>query len=147
VQSPTNTLVAIGSNVTLAGSAFGIPAPTLQWLKNGSMLAGQTNSVLLLTKCSNLASGQLQFARLEFAAVTVSTNAALVVDSPPVITKQPTNQTVYVGDPVAFFCMASGTAPLSFQWQLNGNPLPAATSIRFGSPARERTMPGTIASW
>ncbi len=37
----------------------------------------------------------------------------------PVLTGQPTNRTVVVGDPVTFSVAASGTPPLSYQWTFN----------------------------
>ncbi len=38
----------------------------------------------------------------------------------PVITQQPASQTVTAGQPAAFSVVATGTAPLSYQWYLNG---------------------------
>src|SRR5215469_13338362 len=40
--------------------------------------------------------------------------------SAPTITTQPTNQTVTAGQTATFTAAASGTAPLSYQWQKNG---------------------------
>ena len=47
---------------------------------------------------------------------------------PPTITTQPTNQTVAAGQSVTFRIVASGSAPLSFQWQKNGVDIAGATS-------------------
>jgi subtilase family serine protease len=47
---------------------------------------------------------------------------------PPVITTQPTNQTVVVGQTTTFSVGASGTAPLSYQWTLNTTNLLGATN-------------------
>ena len=41
-------------------------------------------------------------------------------DAAPVITQQPANQSVTVGQPAAFSVTASGTAPLTYQWYMNG---------------------------
>jgi hypothetical protein len=46
----------------------------------------------------------------------------------PVITTQPVSQTVAVGATVSFTVIATGTAPLSYQWQKNGANLAGATS-------------------
>lgn len=43
------------------------------------------------------------------------------------ITSQPQNTTVLLGRPVTLAVTASGTAPLTYQWQRNGTPIPGAT--------------------
>ena len=47
---------------------------------------------------------------------------------PPAITSQSPNQTVTNGAIVTFNVSASGTSPLSYQWQFNGTNLPGAVS-------------------
>lgn len=47
---------------------------------------------------------------------------------PPVITLQPADRTVAVGQSVTFRVSASGTPPLSFQWRRNGIAIPGATA-------------------
>ena len=46
----------------------------------------------------------------------------------PVITAQPTNQTVLVGGTAAFSVTATGTAPLNYQWAINGTNITGASS-------------------
>src|SRR6266849_6508189 len=46
----------------------------------------------------------------------------------PAITSQPTGRTVAVGQIASFSVAASGTAPLSYQWQKNGAAISGATS-------------------
>ncbi len=45
-----------------------------------------------------------------------------------VITSQPTNQTVYVGNAATLAVAASGTPPLSFQWSFNSNNVTGGTN-------------------
>ena len=40
-----------------------------------------------------------------------------ITSLPPTITTQPTNRTVNVGDTATFNVVATGTAPLSYQWR------------------------------
>lgn len=47
---------------------------------------------------------------------------------PPVITQQPAGTSAIEGGAATFVTAASGTAPLSFQWNFNGNPIPNATN-------------------
>ncbi|MGA3268819.1 MAG: FG-GAP-like repeat-containing protein, partial [Verrucomicrobiota bacterium] len=47
---------------------------------------------------------------------------------PPAITQQPTNQTVPVGNTATFAVTATGSLPLSYQWNLNSTNLAGATN-------------------
>jgi glucose/arabinose dehydrogenase len=49
----------------------------------------------------------------------------------PVITNQPVSQTVNVGQSVTFSVTATGTAPLSYQWQRNNANISGATSASY----------------
>src|SRR5207244_11735497 len=57
-------------------------------------------------------------------AATLTVNAAAVA---PSITTQPAGQTVTVGQTATFMVVATGTAPLSYQWQKNGTAIGRAT--------------------
>ena len=46
----------------------------------------------------------------------------------PSITQHPASITVSTGAPASFSCAASGTSPLSYQWQRNGSNISGATS-------------------
>ena len=52
----------------------------------------------------------------------------------PSITTQPANQTVTAGQAATFTVAATGTAPLSYQWQKNGANISAATSSSYTTP-------------
>jgi glucose/arabinose dehydrogenase len=55
---------------------------------------------------------------------------------PPSITTQPINQTVTEGGTGSFSVSATGSAPLTYQWQRNGTNIPGATASSFSlSPA------------
>jgi glucose/arabinose dehydrogenase len=53
----------------------------------------------------------------------------------PSITSPPSNQTVNVGQTATFTVSASGTAPLSYQWQKNQTNIAGATSASYTTPA------------
>jgi uncharacterized delta-60 repeat protein len=58
----------------------------------------------------------------------VETVATPVIVTPPAITMQPTNQMVTAGGTAAFNVTASGTPPLSYQWNFNGTNILGATN-------------------
>ena len=64
-------------------------------------------------------------------------------DTPPVvvapaITTQPASQNVGIGAPATFSVVASGTAPISYQWKRDGNVIAGATSASYTLPAAQR---------
>lgn len=63
-------------------------------------------------------------------AGTVSTNIYITIlaGSGPTITNHPAGVTTVAGDNASFSVLAGGTAPLRYQWRLNGAPLSGATA-------------------
>src|SRR6202158_5197990 len=57
------------------------------------------------------------------------------VAAAPTITIQPANQTVTSGQTATFTVAATGTAPLSYQWQKNGASIAGATATSYTTPA------------
>lgn len=55
-------------------------------------------------------------------------------DQPIAITTQPVNQTVPIGQTATFTITATGTAPISYQWTENGQPIPGATHASYTTP-------------
>jgi hypothetical protein len=53
----------------------------------------------------------------------------------PTITTQPVSQSVAVGNSATFIVAATGTAPLTYQWQKNGVTVANATSASYTTPA------------
>jgi len=54
---------------------------------------------------------------------------------PPVIDTQPVNQTVVEGQTATFTVVASGPAPLTYQWRSNGVDIPGEVSATYTTPA------------
>src|SRR5262249_31418967 len=62
---------------------------------------------------------------------------------PVTITTQPQSQTVLVGANATFTVVASGSAPLSYQWQFNDNPIAGATASSFAINNAQKSDGGT----
>src|SRR5437588_522391 len=62
---------------------------------------------------------------------TVASTSAVM----PSISTQPTNQMVTPGQAATFTVVATGTAPLGYQWQKNGTAISGATSASYMTPA------------
>src|SRR5260370_4866806 len=52
----------------------------------------------------------------------------------PYINTQPANQTVTTGQTATFSVAATGTTPLTYQWQKNGADIANATSSSYATP-------------
>src|SRR5260370_3990484 len=61
----------------------------------------------------------------------------------PTITTQPGSQTVTAGQTATFAAVASGTAPLSYQWRKNGVAISGATSSNYTTPATTTSDSGS----
>ncbi len=61
----------------------------------------------------------------------------------PTITSQPTAQTVNEGQSVIWSVTAAGTAPLTYQWRKDGNPLAGATQATLTLPSVPVSAAGT----
>jgi hypothetical protein len=99
-----------------------------QWQFDGTNIAGATNSTLTLTDLQTSESGSYSVIVTNLAGSTKSSNTVLAVGFPPSITVQPLSQMVEQGTYISFTVTASGTAPLSYQWYMDGEALPQGTN-------------------
>ncbi len=125
---PASQAVALGGSVTFTMTATGTAPFSWQWKFNGTNLLNATNASLTLTNVQ-LSQAGIYSARVSnlFGSAT-SSNAILTVQAAPSIVTQPTNRTVVAGFSATFAASASGTAPLSYLWSLNGTNLNWATN-------------------
>ncbi len=73
----------------------------------------------------------------EIAAIYAAGSAGMCKPSvPPSIVQQPTDLTLYAGQPGSFSVLASGDFPLRYQWRFNGSSLTGETNrvLTFSSP-------------
>jgi hypothetical protein len=62
----------------------------------------------------------------------------------PSISLQPANQTMTAGQTATFSVVASGTAPLTYQWQKNGSAVTAATAASYTTPVTTTADSGEL---
>jgi hypothetical protein len=77
---------------------------------------------------------QAQYAGFNIGGITFTPTSPAAAVAPSIIT-QPASQTITSGQTAAFLGTASGTAPLTYQWQLNGSAIGGATSASYTTPA------------
>ena len=138
--APANQTVCAGGTVNFPVTATGTGL-TYQWrtgtvnLTNSGNISGATSSVLTINPVNTSnASINYNVVVSGVCSPTVSTlNVSLVVNTAPLITTTPANQTVCVGSSVSFPIIASGSS-LNYQWRkgtvnlVNGGNIAGATS-------------------
>jgi hypothetical protein len=72
------------------------------------------------------------------------TRIAFAESHAPDITQHPANQSVSVGQPATFSVQATGSAPLSYQWQRNGQNIGGATSSSYTITAVSASDNGAV---
>jgi hypothetical protein len=145
---PANQTVSVGQPATFVVAASGSAPLTYQWRDNSVAISG-ANAASYTTAATTSADNGAQFTvTVTNAAGSTTSNGALlsVVSSPaavaPAITTQPASQSVAVGKSAAFTVVASGTAPLSYQWRKNGVAIAGATAASYTTPATVGTDNG-----
>jgi hypothetical protein len=94
---------------------------TYQWYTNGVAVSGGTSDSYTTPLATASLNGlQVYCAVTTIGGVTTNSPAAtLTVASPPSIVSQPASLTITFGASAIFQITASGTAPLSYQWQFD----------------------------
>jgi hypothetical protein len=70
-----------------------------------------------------------------WGCVGTTTKTTTTNPNAPAITAQPANSSVTVGQTATFSVVATGAAPLAYQWQKNNANIPGATSASYVTPA------------
>ena len=117
---PTNQTVAAGSDATFQISATGTAPLSYQWRFENVPLAGRTTNTLTLTNAQAANAGNYTLVVTNVLGAATSQVAVLTVTpAAPRITLQPRSLGILFGASGTLTAAASGTEPLSFQWQFN----------------------------
>lgn len=130
-QDQTNNA---GTTATFSVAALGLDPKSYQWRFNSGDISGATNASYSISNVQTNHQGTYSVAISNRDGVTLSANATLtVIDIAPVITSGPTpsSLTIGSGSSASFSASATGTEPISFQWQFNTADIPGATNSTY----------------
>ena len=125
---PANISVTQGNNAAISVTATGTAPLSFQWLKNGVPIVGANSNVLTLSVVTTNDAASYSVVVTNSVGTLASSSATLTVLVPPTILSQPVSATILAGSNVTFTVVASGTPPLTYQWQKNGGNIPGATT-------------------
>ena len=136
---PTNRNVVAGQPTTFAAEVIGSPPLSYQWYKDGQPISGATNATFTINSVLASDAGSYQVRVSNSVSTDVpSRSAILTVGGEPVritVATQPADQTITEGDGVIFNVVATGSAPLSYQWFKGSTPIPNATNVSYAIPS------------
>jgi hypothetical protein len=120
--------VISGQSAAFSVTASGTAPLNYQWSINDTNISRGTNASLTLTNIQTTNAGSYTVVVTNIAGSATSSVATLTVYVPPTITTQPQSQAVISGQSAAFSVTASGTAPLNYQWSINGTNISRGTN-------------------
>ncbi|MEI7729006.1 MAG: immunoglobulin domain-containing protein [Verrucomicrobiota bacterium] len=113
---PANQSVYPGQSASFGVTVTGSPPLMYQWYGKGILLAGETNTTLLLSDVQWEQSGNYQVVVSNTYGSVTSAPATLTVWIAPVITSQPQSRTNLVGTTASFAVTANGAPDQWYQW-------------------------------
>jgi phosphatidylinositol-3-phosphatase len=149
-SQPASATVEIGESATFSVEATGSPPLRYQWRRNGVTVTGATSGTYSTGPTSAGDSGVSFTVVVSNSAGAVTSGAAtLTVNAPavaPSITTQPASQNVTAGQTASFSVLASGTAPLSYQWKRAGVAIAGAVASSYTTPVTTIADDGAVFS-
>jgi len=126
-DDPDSQAICEGSAAIFTVSASGTAPLSYQWRKDGTNIPGATGSSYTINPVAPFDAGRYDCVVTNTCGSATSDAATLAINTSPVITEYPENQTLCEGGSATFNVTATGTGPLSYQWRKNGSNIPGAT--------------------
>jgi hypothetical protein len=146
--APASLTVTAGQPATFTVTASGTAPLAYQWQRGDTAVAGATSASYTLATTSVADSGSTWRVVVSNAAGSVTSAAATLTVNPapvgPALIAQPVGTTVVAGTPANFSVQATGTAPLTYQWQRDGANIAGATAATYSLAAPVAADSGAV---
>ncbi|MBM4012733.1 MAG: hypothetical protein FJ286_15405, partial [Planctomycetes bacterium] len=133
-QQPASLVANAGGSATFSVTAGGTQPFTYQWRKAGGVISGATSASLTISPVQAADAGDYSVTVSNSLGSVTSSNATLTVGSPVVITTPPSNVSVNAGQSATLSVVATGSAPLTYEWRKNGNLILGASQPTYTIP-------------
>jgi T5SS/PEP-CTERM-associated repeat protein len=128
---PTGQVVTQNGTLSLSVSATGTAPLSYQWMHGSGILTGATSSAYVKTNVQPADAGDYAVIITNAAGAVTSAVAVVTVLVPPSISVPPQNETVVVGGTASFSVTATGTQPMTYQWQFGSTDIAGATTSAY----------------
>src|SRR5512140_2624488 len=146
-QQPTDQTVAEGQTATFTVAAIGSGTLSYQWQKNQSDIGGATSASYTTPTLTAADSGS-HYRCVVSNTYGQATSSEVLLSvthlTAPKVTVQPVPQTVQDGQPASFSVTATGTTPLTYQWQKNTANINGANSATYNIAAAASADSGAL---
>jgi mucin-19 len=144
IRTQPGSLQGVAGGFTTFTVAVAGSAPlSYQWRKEGTPISGATSAAYTLNGLRAADAGSYDVVVSNRAGSATSAAAVLTVNNPLAIVTPPAPLTVAAGNYAFFSVTASGTAPITYQWRKDGEPLEGGTASFFEIPAAQAVHAGS----
>jgi hypothetical protein len=141
-QQPASLVVTQGNSATFSVTASGSAPLSYQWRFNGGNIGGANGTSYNIPSAQPANAGNYTVVVSNNNGSVTSQVATLTVRVPPSITQQPASLVVTQGNSATFSVTATGDAPLSYQWRLNGGNIGGANGTSYNIPSAQPANAG-----
>jgi len=148
MTQPSSATVNEGQPASFAVAADGTAPLSYQWQRDGADIAGANAATYTTPPTAAADNGAAFRVVVANSAGTATSNSATLSVMPaataPAITQQPASASIAVGQTATFAVTATGTVPLTYQWQRDGADIAGATTASYTTPAAQLSDNGAL---